>query len=364
MIAEQEIATQFCPKSASLKVTPFGHGVINETFLASYVKKGSDLKQRFILQKLNKNVFPEPDKVMQNLRAFLEYINTNPSNSNRLQFPEIMTTRDKLDGYLDDDNQYWRAISFIEGSKSFDIISGVDQARLTGQALGQFHTLVHDMPLKRIYDTLPGFHVTPSYVLAYRKSLVALSKRKSSAMLDHGMDFVNKRLNSCSQLQDALDEKILLPRIIHGDPKLNNFLFNETGDKVLSLVDLDTLTPGLIHYDIADCLRSVCNLSGENAQDIDNVSFDLEICESVLGAWLNETRSFLTLQDYQYIYTAIRLLPLELGLRFLTDYLGRNKYFKVEHSEQNLERAIVQFKLVYDIEQKEDEIQNIISQCL
>lgn len=366
MNAEHKIAAEFAPTGSELDVTEIGQGVINDTFLVVCDSKDGSKKYKFILQKLNKTVFPEPAKVMENLRVLLEFVDTKQhlENGQPLQFPHIISTKDKLDCYIDEDDEYWRAISFIEDSKSINTIVNIEQASLAGKCLGQFHNLVHDLPLKRIYDTLPGFHVTPTYVHAFRKSLIALSTRKSSAMLEHGIEFANQRLNSCSKLQDALDENILTTRVIHGDPKLNNFLFNQAGDKILSLIDLDTLTPGLIHYDIGDCLRSLCNTAGEDSRDIDSVNFDLDICAATLGAWLDEARNFMTLQDYPYIYPAIRLLPLELGLRFLTDYLGRNKYFKVDYPEQNLERAIVQFKLVYDIEQKEDEIQDIISHCL
>ncbi len=365
MNAEQKIATHFALAGTKLTVAEFGDGVINDTFLVYYTPAGSETKVKFILQKINKNVFPEPPKVMQNLRVLLDFITSKElTENNALLFPKIIPSNQNIDYHIDENGEYWRAISFIEGSQSFNTISNIEQARLAGECLGRFHNLVHDLPLKRIYDTLPGFHITPRYVQAFRKSLVVLSKRKSSAMLDHGIDFANQRLNSCAVLQDAIDDKRVMTRVIHGDPKLNNFLFNLKGDKVLSLIDLDTITPGLVHYDIADCLRSLCNRSGEDSSNIDKVSFDLDICVATLGAWMGEARNFMTLQDYQFIYPAVRLLPLELGLRFLTDYLGRNKYFKVEYPEQNLERAIVQFKLVYDIEQKEDEIQDIISQCL
>ena len=362
MDAEQNIASQFFPAGSRKQPAPaveaIGQGVINDTFLVS-------AKEEFILQRLNKSVFREPVRVMENLRTLLDHVAQKSREQDiPLQFPDILQSRDGLDYYIDDQKQFWRAISFIKDSKSYDVITGPAQAKLVGKALGQFHSLVQDIPPNRLYETLPEFHVTPRYVQAYRKALLALSKRKSNPMLDHCMEFANARLNSCSVLQDAIEDKILRLRVIHGDPKLNNFLFNRTGNKVLSLIDLDTLNPGLIHYDIADCLRSVCNLSGENSNDFDSVNFDLEICSALLPAWLAQARNFMTLQDYQFIYPAIRLLPLELGLRFLSDYLLGNKYFKVEHPEQNIERAIVQFKLVYDIEQKEDEIQEIISQCL
>ena len=155
-------------------------------------------------------------------------------------------------------------------------------------------------------------------------------------------------------LEQAKNNGQLSLRVIHGDPKLNNMLFSNHTGEVISLIDLDTVKPGLIQYDIGDCLRSCC-------QRADSFDFDLDICAVILKAYIRETRSFLLTQDYQYLFPAIQLLAFELGLRFFTDYLEGNRYFKVCEPEQNLHKAISQFQLMQSIQRQEKQIRKLIA---
>jgi Ser/Thr protein kinase RdoA (MazF antagonist) len=183
----------------------------------------------------------------------------------------------------------------------------------------------------------------------------------ASSELLHGLAFVEARWNLTRVLEQARREGKLVTRPIHGDTKLNNFLFDTRTGKVVSLIDLDTVQPGLIHYDIGDCLRSCANPAGESPQDPGAVRFDLDICCALLENYLAETRHFLTRHDYDYLYDAIRLIPFELGLRFLTDHLEGDHYFKTEWSGQNLRRALVQFRLTASIEAGEQALKSLIA---
>jgi Ser/Thr protein kinase RdoA (MazF antagonist) len=149
-------------------------------------------------------------------------------------------------------------------------------------------------------------------------------------------------------------------RIIHGDPKINNVMVDSQTGKAVSIIDLDTIKPGLLLYDLGDCLRSCCNISGEESDDFDAVRFDLGRCEALLSGYMGAAHEGLTARDFDFFFDAIRLIPFELGLRFYTDYLGGNLYFKISHPAQNLDRAMVQFRLVESIEQQEAEIRAII----
>jgi len=147
---------------------------------------------------------------------------------------------------------------------------------------------------------------------------------------------------------------------VHGDPKVNNVMINASTGRAISLVDLDTVKPGLIHYDIGDCMRSGCNPLGEETEQWEAVQFDPEIGAAILEGYLTQARNFLTAADYDYLFDSIRLLAFELGVRFFTDYLDGNVYFKVRHPEHNLQRALVQFKLTESIEAYELDIRRII----
>jgi Ser/Thr protein kinase RdoA (MazF antagonist) len=161
-------------------------------------------------------------------------------------------------------------------------------------------------------------------------------------------------------LERAKAAGLLLPRPIHGDPKVNNVMLDSTTGQAVALVDLDTVKPGLIHYDIGDCLRSCCNPAGEETLDLGAVRFDLDLCRDVLGGYLSAASGFLTAADYDHLYAAIRLISFELGLRFFTDHLAGDVYFRVDHPGHNLQRALVQFRLTESIEAQEGQIGGLI----
>ncbi|HAX76424.1 MAG TPA: aminoglycoside phosphotransferase, partial [Cyanobacteria bacterium UBA11372] len=161
-------------------------------------------------------------------------------------------------------------------------------------------------------------------------------------------------------LENAKTEGKLPLRLMHGDPKINNVMFDTATGKAVSVVDLDTVKPGLVHYDIGDCLRSGCNPAGEETADWQSVRFDTDLAQGILQGYLSVAKAFLTENDYAYIYDAIRLIAFELGLRFFADHLAGNVYFKVKYAEHNLARALVQFKLTESIESQEITIRRII----
>jgi len=162
-------------------------------------------------------------------------------------------------------------------------------------------------------------------------------------------------------LEDAKASGALFQRPIHGDPKINNIMIDERTGHAVSIIDLDTVKPGLIHYDIGDCLRSCCNPLGEETTEIDEVYFDLDLCRAILEGYLGEAQRFMTKADIAYLYDAIRLIAFELGLRFFTDYLEGDVYFKARHRKHNLIRALVQFKVAESIEAQATEIQGIVA---
>jgi Ser/Thr protein kinase RdoA (MazF antagonist) len=171
---------------------------------------------------------------------------------------------------------------------------------------------------------------------------------------------VEERLDLVPVLEHACAAGRLRRRPIHGDPKVNNVLLCERSGRALALVDLDTVKPGLVHYDIGDCLRSACNRAGEETTDLEGVHFDLDLAEALLRGYLAEAGSCLSEADLNHLYDSIRLLPFELGLRFFTDHLAGNVYFKARHPRHNLERARVQFRLTESIEAQENELRVLI----
>jgi Ser/Thr protein kinase RdoA (MazF antagonist) len=264
-----------------------------------------------------------------------------------------------LDHWIGSDGSFWRAISFIDGAQSFETIQNIGHAQEIGYALAMFHLLIKDLPLEALADTLEGFHITPRYLRHYDEVLSKTGPSQSPEV-DYARQFINRRRTLVDVLERAKEQGKLPLRPIHGDPKVNNVMIDIQTGQAVGFVDLDTVKPGLIHYDIGDCLRSCCNPLGEEVEHGEMVRFELDFCRAVLKGYLSLAGEFLKNTEYEYLFDAIHLIAFELGLRYFTDYLEGNIYFKVEQAEQNLNRALVQFKLTESIESQEAEIQSLI----
>lgn len=353
------IAEQFTLQGKVRDVQAFGSGNINDTFLVSL---NSSEAKNFVLQRINTQVFRQPQLIMQNMCTFTEHVRKrlqqHPLNR-RWEVPRVLFTKDAQDHWRDAEDSFWRAISFIEGSQSFDTMRDRSQAGEVGYALGMFHNLISDLPPEKLADTLEGFHITPRYLQHYNEVL-ATTRVQKTPEVNYCLQFVSDRQIFAHILEDAKATGKLPLRLMHGDPKINNVMFDTVTQQAVSVIDLDTVKPGLVHYDIGDCLRSGCNPSGEETADWESVNFDTELCQGILQGYLSVAKAFLTENDYVYMYDAIRLIAFELGLRFFADYLAGNVYFKVKYPEHNLYRALVQFALTKSIESQETTIRAII----
>jgi Phosphotransferase enzyme family len=373
------IAEQFAGSRQVKAIRAFGSGNINDTFLVTIE---DEIEPHFILQRINTHVFLQPGLVMQNMRIFTNHVceklQREANNlARRWAVPRVLLTNDGQDGWIEPDQTYWRAISFIDDSESIDIIQDTEHGREIGYALGRFHHLISDLDPAQLADTLPGFHITPQYLEYYHRVLPMYTAefvrsgsptmKRTQAVdvnpdVDYCLKFVQERQEWARVLEDAKNDGKLPLRPIHGDPKVNNVMICTTTQQAIGIIDLDTVKPGLVHYDIGDCLRSGCNPLGEETKEWKKVHFDTVMCRSILSGYLTEASGFLTDDDYEYLFDGIRLIAFELGLRFFTDHLAGNVYFKVKYPAHNLDRALVQFKLTESIEAQSQIIQQIIGE--
>jgi Ser/Thr protein kinase RdoA (MazF antagonist) len=364
------VAQQFQVHGPVVDVQAYGRGNVNDTYLvtagpphpAGAPAEGAPA--RFILQRLNLAVFRQPELVMANLaevtgqvRRRLEDQPLDPGR--RFEVPRPLLTRAGSDHWRDAAGDFWRALTFIDRAQSFDVIQDEGHGREVGHALGLFHHLLADLPPHRLADTLPGFHVTPGYLRHYDEVLAARGAPPSSEV-NYCLKFVEARRAFAPVLEEARRQGRLKPRVIHGDPKVNNVLVDTGTGEAAALVDLDTVKPGLVHYDIGDCLRSGCNPLGEETGDWEQVRFAPDLARAILAGYLPWGRAFLSGHDYALLDDGIRLLAFELGLRFFTDYLAGNVYFKAGHREHNLARALVQFQLTASLEAQAGALRAII----
>jgi len=361
------VAAAFDLPGTVSRITPLGSGNVNDTYL---VEAG---EQRYVLQRLNTSVFRQPELVMGNLQVLGRHVNGRLQADQasedggmlagrRWELPRLICTRDGSQAWhCCSSGGFWRTTTYVAGARSVDVIEHRQQARELGWGLGLFHQLISDLPVEQLADTLEGFHITPRYLEAYHRALVN-TQVPSSPLAQDCLAFIRDREGIASLLEDAKARGELPLRPIHGDPKINNMLLDSGNGAAIALIDLDTVKPGLVHYDIGDCLRSCCNRLGEETTAFDAVHFDLDLAAAILEGYLGVANAFLLPAELHYIADAARLISFELGLRFFADYLAGNPYFKASHPEHNLHRAVVQFRLAASIEAQEAELRRLVQQ--
>ncbi|MFZ5765820.1 MAG: phosphotransferase enzyme family protein [Thermodesulfobacteriota bacterium] len=353
--AADKAVPHFFPAGAVAATTPYGSGKVNDTFLVRVT--GND--QVFLLQHLSRLAFPRPELVMANLRLVCDHVAAKMARELTADSRwEMVTVRPALSGadcWFDEQGDCWRVLHLIDNTVCVETVENIGQAREIGFALGRFHELISDLDPNRLADTLPGFHVTPGYLARYdrvRQSPAAL--RASGAACSFCRQFIDRRRRGVAVLEEAAAQGRIVLRPIHGDPKPSNVLFDKESGRAVSLIDLDTVKPGLLLYDLGDCLRACCNRGGE--EDEGAVLFDADLCRAVLQGYGEAARVGLGRGDVDLLFDATRLIALELGIRFFIDHLEGDPYFKTAYAGQNLERALVQFRLVASIEEQEASI--------
>ena len=360
------MAQQFDVAGRLVTVESHGDGNVNDTYLAIFRTTFSE--ERFILQRINTRVFPHPEYIMENMRAVTDHVHrrleAEAHMSDRIwQLPKVIQSRTGEDFVIDGDGEFWRAISLIASAHSFAKVQSTEHAYEAGYVLGHFQRVISDIPTDDLHDTLEGFHITPGYLRNLDAALATAegqARLKSSSEAERCYRFIQKRREWCSVLEDAKERGELRLQPVHGDPKIANVMIDDATGKGTCIVDLDTVKPGLIHYDLGDCMRSCCNPGGEDAPDLSEVYFDTDLCASIAKGYVLYARGFLSEADRAHLFDAIRLIAFELGLRFFADYVAGDVYFKVRHDSHNLHRARVQLRLTESIEMRESAVRKIL----
>ncbi len=347
----EPIIAQFTVSGKLIKTERFGRGLINDTYLCRFQNGEATLK--YVLQRINTAVFKHPEQVMDNVEVVTSHI-ASRLRAKGIRDPSYITptlvrTRKGNFFLIDNAGWYWRMFHFIESGEVFDRIESTDHAYEVGRGLGVFQALLSDLSPAKLHDTLPGFHITPKYLADYDEALVADVKKRASHVTAE-QDFVNARRSLAPVLMDLVSEGKISLRVIHNDPKVNNFMFHAETGKVMCMLDLDTVKPGIVHFDFGDCVRSAANPLGEDAPDLDLVRFDLSLYNAVMRGYMSEAGSFLTQEELALLPKSVEVITFELGIRFLADYLRGDTYFKINYPLHNLHRARVQFKLLQSIE--------------
>ncbi len=334
-----------------VKCTVFGHGHINHT-----LKITTDTGAEYILQKINKYVFKDPASVMSNAGAITDYIRERVQDS-RLCL-HFLTTKDGQFHYEDENGEFWRMYDFV-GGFCLDTPESDEDFYQSALAFGRFQQLLSDFSADTLVETIPEFHNTIDRYRQFKESVAEDRVGRLESVRDD-VDFVLAREEKGAVLQKMRISGELPLRVTHNDTKLNNVLLDRKNRKSLCVLDLDTVMPGLSAYDFGDSIRFGAATAAEDEKDLSKMSLDLHMFEVYTRGFL-EAATSLTDREVEVLPVGAYTMTLEVGLRFLKDYLDGDLYFKSSYPEHNLVRARTQLKLVADMERKMDQMNEIVA---
>ena len=335
----------------------FGQGHINDTFVV-HTQPENECCRRFILQRMSSAAFKRPDQLMENIIGVTEYLGREVEKTGGSREREAMRVIRPRNGepyYTDSDGGAWRVYPFVEDTVCYQSAETPELFAASGRAFGRFQRLLQGYPAQTLHETIPHFHDTEDR-LAKLKAAVAADKLGRAAECRAEIDFMMAREKDCSAALQALRDGILPLRVTHNDTKLNNVLMDKTTGEGICIIDLDTVMPGLSINDFGDSIRFGANHSAEDETDLSKVNLDVDLFEAYTQAFLEGAGGTLTEKEIEYLPWGAKLMTLECGMRFLTDYLEGDVYFHISRERQNLDRCRTQCKLVQDMEARWDEL--------
>ena len=341
-------------------ITPYGNGHINSTFKVEC--KNGDKTTRYILQRVNNNIFPDTDaliKNVENVTAFLrEKIAKRGGNVLRETLNLVPTVSGK-NYYTDEKGESWRSYLFIEDTVCYEKIEKPEDFYNCGYAFGNFQNLLADFPVEKLNEVIPNFHNTPTRYETFKKAVEADICGRAKTVRKE-IDFVNAHAKDMPLLTDMLKMGEIPLRVTHNDTKLNNCMFDKNTGETICVIDLDTVMPGLRAYDYGDSIRFGATTGAEDEPDLSKVNFSLTLFESYTKGFIKACGESMSEKEALSLPIGAKLMTLECGVRFLTDYLEGDTYFKTSRENHNLDRCRTQFKLVSDMEQQWDKMNEIV----
>lgn len=336
----------------------YGDGHINDTYLTQ--------SNEFIIQRINTSIFKNPYELMENIENVTQFIKKKIVRSGGDPNKETLTVIKTVDGnncYKYDDQNYFRVYKFIPDTVTIENEKTNDILFNAGRGFGRFQNLLDDFPVDCLHETIVDFHNTPKRIESLKKSIKNdVAGRVKNVKKE--IDFALSHADFADTVVKGLKDNSIPTRVTHNDTKINNILFDKNTLEAVCVIDLDTVMPGSILYDFGDALRMGASTAAEDETDLDTVWFDEEAFKYFSLGYCQEVGDKLTKSEKDLLYLAPKLMTYECGIRFLTDYLNGDTYFKIHRENHNLDRARNQFKLVADMESKEDVLKNIINELI
>lgn len=348
------LASQFAPCGVIGKPEPFGGGHINDTYLF----RCENACTEYVLQRINKNAFPHPDQVMENMLRVTEYLRKQiiirNGDPERETLRLLKTGNDQFFA-VDRNGDYWRSYSFVANTVSYDRSEDENIFLESGRAFGRFLSMLDGFDAATLHETIYRFHHTPSRFEAFREAVSRDAAGRAAGvrpLIEQALSYES----FAPTLVNALEDGRLRLRVTHNDTKLNNVLIDQQSMKAVCVIDLDTVMPGLAAYDFGDAIRYGASTAAEDEQDLSLVHLSMPLFRAYAQGYLGEVRDSLSADELDSLPVGAKMMTLENGIRFLGDYLNGDVYFKTDYPEHNLIRARTQFKLLEDIDAHWDEM--------
>jgi len=338
-----------------LAAASYGSGHINDTYCVNFDQGGQSV--RYIFQRINHNIFKTPVALMENVQRVTAHLAAKvagePGASRRVL--TLVSARDGRAWHVDAEGNHWRVYVFIEKARTFDAVESAGQAFQAARAFGQFQKWLADLPAPRLHDTIPDFHHTPKRFAALETALAADAANRAKLARPE-IEFALRHREICGLLLAAG----LPERVTHNDTKFNNVLLDDATGQGICVIDLDTVMPGLALYDFGDMVRTTTSPAQEDERDLSRVTMQFPMFEALARGYLSAAADCLTPAEKKFLPCSGKLITFEIGLRFLTDFLAGDVYFKVHRAGHNLDRCRTQFKLVESIERQEPEMNRLV----
>jgi len=340
----------------------FGCGHINDTFCV-HTQPEDDSCRCFILQRMSSAAFKHPEQLMQNIIGVTEYLGKKiaaAGGDRAREAMQVVRPRSGADFYTDSEGGAWRVYPFVEGIYCYQRAETPQLFEASARAFGKFQRMLDGYPTETLYETIPHFHDTEDRFAKFQAAVAADSEGRVAECGDE-IAFVLAHKADCSVALQAQRDGLLPLRVTHNDTKLNNVLIDRKTGEAMCIIDLDTTMPGLSINDFGDSIRFGANHSAEDEKDLSKVNFDIELYEVYTRGFLEGAGGSLTPAELEYLPWGAKLMTLECGIRFLTDYLSGDTYFRIHYPEQNLDRCRTQFKLVRDMEEQFQAMHDVVA---
>ncbi|MBQ9132659.1 MAG: aminoglycoside phosphotransferase family protein [Clostridia bacterium] len=351
--SKQEILSHF---ALDTDVSAYGNGHINETYLV-------ESHHRYILQKINTSIFQRPQDVMENISAVTAHLREKILANGGDPLRETLTLVPTLDGksyYTAPDGSAYRMYYFIEDAVSLDRADTPEIFAASAQAFGKFQRMLADFPADKLHEVISKFHDTGDRLRQFREAVERDAAGRAGSVQEE-IRFVLSRGDQVTKVTDAMADGSVPLRVTHNDTKLNNVMLDAKTYRGVCVIDLDTVMPGSMLYDFGDSLRFGASTAAEDETDLDKVWFDLTYFEAFTRAFVGEVGDTMTEKERELLSFAPWLMTFECGMRFLTDYLNGDTYFRIHREHHNLDRCRTQFKLVADMESKMEQMNAIVA---